>query len=228
MSSAGSPADRDDIRVLIVDDHPILRHMVHMACDAAGGLNVVGEASDGPGALEACGLLEPDVVVLDLMLPGMDGFDVVGRLREQGLEVRVLVLSAKSDDETALRCLRAGVDGYVDKSASIDRITGAIRAVARGEQVFAFEHERAAVAELGRRVRDARETSGVVGSLTRRELEVLRLIGKGLTTRQAASRLRLSPRTVETHIAKLYRKLEVRTRVQAVARAAALHLIELG
>jgi len=127
-----------------------------------------------------------------------------------------------------LECLRLGVHGYVDRSTGIRTIGTAIRRIGRGERVIDPALEQAAVMELGRFAKQAREGSEMAASLTRRELQILELISTGLTMRQTATRLGISPRTVETHVAKLYRKLAVRTRVQAVARAASLGLIDLG
>jgi DNA-binding NarL/FixJ family response regulator len=139
-----------------------------------------------------------------------------------------LVLTDRTHGRAVLECLRLGVHGYVDKASGIRTIGTAIRRIGRGERVIDRELEQAAVMELGRFARRAREGSEVAASLTPRELEILELISAGMTMRQVATRLGISPRTVETHVAKLYRKLAVRTRVQAVAKAASLGLIDLG
>jgi len=228
MSETSSQGNGRDLGVLIVDVHPVIRGVVRLACDASPLLRVVGEAADGEGALEMCRRLSPDVMVLDPALPGVDGLEVTRRLRSEGSPVGILVLAGRTDDQTLLECIRAGADGFLAKNAGVRSITEAIETIGGGGRVFTEEQERAAVAELGRMARQAREVSGVVARLTPRELEVLGLLGHGLTMKQVASRLGLSPRTVESHIAKLYRKLGVRTRVQAVARGASLGLIDLG
>ena len=215
-------------RVLIVEGHPVLREVVRTACDASPLLHVVGEARTGEEALEACRTVEPDVVLLDLTLPGMDGLEVARRLRGQGNDVRILVVSGRADDQTVFESIRAGVDGFLEKTASVRYITDALVRVAAGERVFTRDQERAAIAELGRLARRAREASGLVPSITPRELEVLGHLSRGLTMRQVASRLGVSIRTVETHVAKLYRKLGASNRVQALARATDLRLIDLG
>lgn len=220
----GTPA-----RVLIVEDHPLLRGVIRLACEDAPELEVVGEVEDGESALAACRTDQPDVVVLDLTLPGeIQGLDLARIVREEGLPLRILVLTGRTDDRALFESVSAGVDGYLEKTAGVRFIADALIRVARGERVFTPRQEQGAIAELGRRARQAREVTGVRAHLTDRELEILEYVALGLTVRQVATRLGLSPRTVETHLAKLYRKLGVRNRVQALSRAASLGLIELG
>jgi DNA-binding NarL/FixJ family response regulator len=216
------------IRVLVVDGHPVLRGVIRMACESTADLEVVGEAADVEGAAQAWEDHVPDVIVLDLDLPDGDGIEVIRRIRARSLGGRILVLTDRTHGGAVLDCLRLGVQGYVDKATSIRTIGTAIRKIARGERLIDPVLEQAAVMELGRFAKRAREGSAAAGALTPRELEVLGLMSGGLTMRQIATRLGISPRTVETHVAKLYRKLSVRTRVQAVARAASLGLIELN
>jgi DNA-binding NarL/FixJ family response regulator len=216
-------------RVLVVEDHPVLRGVVRLACEHTPGLELAGEVEDGQGALVAVGELRPDVVVLDLSLPGeLQGLDVARRIRAVADGPRILILTGRSDEQAVFDSIRAGADGYLEKTAGVRFIGAALLRVAAGERVFTPEQERMALDELGRLARQARESSGVRASLTDRELEILELVAIGLTVKQVATRLRLSPRTVETHIAKLYRKLGARNRVQAVSRAAALGIIELS
>jgi DNA-binding NarL/FixJ family response regulator len=216
-------------RVLIVEDHPILRGVVRLACEHSEDLLVDGEAADGASALEACRQLDPDVMVLDPALPGEpSALELVRTLHEEGSRTRVLVLTGRSDDGSVFASVRAGVDGYLDRSAGSGAIASAISRVAAGERVFSPEHERVAVRELGRLAKRVREVTGVRAAITDRELEILEYLSVGLTVKQVAGRLGLSPRTVETHIAKLYRKLGVRNRVQAISRAASLGLIRIG
>ncbi|MGE5460066.1 MAG: response regulator [Solirubrobacterales bacterium] len=218
-----------DVRVLVVEDHPVLRGVVRLACEHTPGLALAGEVGTGEEAVEACRELHPDVVVLDLSLPGaLQGLDVARAVRAEGTAGRLLVLTGRSDEEAVFDAIKAGADGFLEKTAGVRFIADALLRVGAGERVFTPEQEGIAVAELGRLARQARESSGVRASLTDRELEILELVSRGLTVKQVASRLGLSPRTVETHIAKLYRKLGVRNRVQAVSKAAALGLVELS
>jgi DNA-binding NarL/FixJ family response regulator len=216
-------------RIVIVEDHPVIRGVVRLACEHSRGLDVVAEVVDGEAAIELCRSLKPDILVLDLTLPGeVQGLDVARRLRAEGLPVRILVLTGRSDAQTVFESIRAGVDGYLEKTAGVRFIAEALRRVARGERVFTRDQERAAVAELGRMARNSREASSLGANLTARELEILEFVGVGLTVKQVASRLGLSPRTVEAHLAKVYRKLGVRNRVQALSRVSSLGLIQIG
>ena len=226
QGSRTSP-DRRSIpfRVVIIDDDDVLRQVVSIACAATAGLEVVGEAQGGEEGLALCERVAPDLVVLDLTLPGMGGLEVATRLRESRGPSRVLVFTAREDGETVLAAMRSGVHGFLAKSAAIDDVASAMLAVARGEPVFPPEHERAAVQELGRLARAARTATP---TLTRREITILQLLAEGLTLRQVGTNLGISHRTVESHVTKLYRKLGVKTRVQAMAQGASLGLIEFG
>lgn len=217
------------IRVLVVEDHPVLRGVIRLACEQTPGLALAGEAATGEEAVEAARALRPDVVVLDLSLPGeLQGLDVARTVREEGTVGRVLVLTGRTDERSIFEAMRAGVDGYLEKTSGMRFIAEALLRVGAGERVFTPEQERVALTELGRLARQAREASEVRAVLTDRELEILEHLARGLTVKQTATRLGISPRTVESHIAKLYRKLGARNRVQAVSRAAALGLVELG
>jgi DNA-binding NarL/FixJ family response regulator len=216
------------IRVLVVDDHPMVRDVIAMACRDRPSLDVVGEAGDGLEALELCRTLQPDVVVLDLGLPGLHGSDVIRLLRERGHPVRILVVSGRDDHAAIFESLRLGADAYLEKTRSVEHIAAAVEAVASGTQVFGMDQHRGALDALREIARRSRETARVSASLTAREGEVLDLIARGLTTRQMASHLGVSERTIETHVSHVYEKLEVRTRVQALQRATALRLIDLA
>lgn len=211
--------------LVVADAHPVVRRAVRMSCDALPGLQVVGEAESGSGVLEVCDALRPDVAVLDIALS--DGMDAIRGLNDRQLVDIVIVLTDRTDGPSVMDALRLGVEGYLVKSSALPTVGRQIRRVLDGERVISPEVQRIAVRELGAYVRMAREGSEVRASLTPREHEILMLISRGLTMRQMASRLGISPRTVETHMAKLYRKLDVRTRVQAVSRAVSLGLIDL-
>ncbi len=215
-------------RVLIVDDHPILRNVVRLACEASSLLEVVGEAADGERALQAHAALHPDVVVLDLILPGVDGLEVARRMKAERPETRILVLTGRTDGEAVLASMRAGADGFLVKTSGVRDIASAIERVGRGERVFAPEQERRAIQELGRLVRHSRQRTKAEALVTEREREVLQLLARGLTMQQVARRLGISPRTVESHVTKIYRKLDADSRVQAIWKAAGLGLIDLG
>jgi len=238
LSPAPDPKPRRDqarrraaavTRVLVVEDHPLLRTVIRVACEQAASLELVADMEDAESALEACRLDPPDVVVLDLSLAGeLQGLDLARLIRAEGLPIRILVLTARTDDEAVFESVTIGVDGYLEKTAGVRVIAEALERVARGERVFTSTQMRGAIAELGKRARLVREASGAKASLSDRELEVLRRAALGLTVGQVARRLGISPRTVETHLTNAYRKLGARNRVQAVARASELGLVQIG
>jgi DNA-binding NarL/FixJ family response regulator len=200
--------------------------MVRLACEADPELEVVGEVGTGEEALAMCADLRPDVLVLDLVLPGIDGFEVARRVTDGGGGPRILVISGRTDTEAVFTARRLGLAGYLPKTLFVEHITDAIRAVARGETVYTPEQERAAVEGLGDMLRRARERSRVSAALTERELDVLRLMAQSLSNKQVARRLNISTKTVETHISAIYRKLDATNRVAAVARAIALGIVD--
>jgi DNA-binding NarL/FixJ family response regulator len=214
------------LQILIVGGHPVILGVVRLACAGHADLEVAGEATTGEGALTLVAGTPADVVVLDLDLADVDGLEVLRKVRLDGFAGAVLILSDRTDGTTVLDAMRRGADGYLTKADGLRQVGSAIRRVAAGERVVDPSLEQAAVFELGRFVRQAREGSEVAGTLTARERQILELLSEGLTMQQIGRRLGISPRTVETHVAKLYRKLAVRTRVQAVARAASLGLID--
>ena len=222
---AGTPSDAR-IRVLVVDDHPMIRDVIRVVCTGSQRVEVVGEASDADSALREAERLSPDVVVLDQSLPGLDGIEVAARLKAALSDVRILLLADDADAQTVFECRRLGVEGIFDKADSVEGMVSAIEAVGEGTRIFTMEQERDAHDQLASMVRRVRHEHRVATSVTPRELDVLRCIAEGFTTRQTATRLGLSERTVESHIAKLYTKLGARTRIQAAIQATKLGLLE--
>lgn len=199
-----------------------------MACDASPQLTVAGEVGTGEAAIDAVRSLRPAVMVLDLAHPDLEGGDLVRRTRKERPDIRVLVLVNGTDDPTLFAVMKAGADGCLAKTASVEALREAVEMVAAGRRVFTPQQEQAAIVELGRMARHAREASALAASVTARELQILSYVSEGFTIRQVASRLGLSPRTVDTHIAKIYRKLGVTNRVRAIGRATELGLIDLS
>ena len=199
-----------------------------MACDASPCLTVAGEVGTGDAAIDAVRSLRPSVMVVDLSLPDLEGGDLVRRTRTERPDIRVLVLVNRTDDPTVFAVMKAGADGCLAKTASVQALREAVEMVAAGRRVFTPQQEQAAIVELGRMARHAREASALSASVTARELQILSYVSEGFTIRQVASRLGLSPRTVDTHIAKIYRKLGVTNRVRAIGRATELGLIDLS
>ena len=214
------------VRAVVAAAHPVVRSVIDLACREAD-VTVTAKVETAIAAIDACRADTPDLLVLDLELPDADGFRVLGDLGDDDRPESILVLSDRADGDVVLRALRLGVRGYVTKAEGLRGLSNTIRRVLAGERVIAPGLEQDAVLALGRFARRAREGAEVAADLTSREQQVLELLSEGQTMRQIATRLSISPRTVETHVAKLYRKLGVRTRVQAVSRAATLGLVEL-
>lgn len=198
------------IRLLIADDHPIVRDGLRGMFDADPGVEVVGEAEDGARAVELAVALHPDVVLMDLRMPGTDGVTAIRELADRGVPARVLVLTTYDTDSDVLPAIEAGATGYLLKDAHSAELTRGVRAAARGESVLTPS---VATKLMGRMRGPAREP------LSRRELDVLALIARGATNRDAASRLFISEATVKTHLLHIYAKLDVNDRAAAVAAA---------
>jgi DNA-binding NarL/FixJ family response regulator len=199
------------IRVLIVDDHPVVRDGLRGML-TGGGFTVVAEAADGAEALALAEEHQPDVVLMDLRMPGVDGVTAIGRLIERGIPAKVLVLTTYDTESDVLRAIEAGATGYLLKDAHRDELFRAVRAAARGEAVLAPS----VASRLMGRVRTPAPVSEV---LSGRELEVLGLIARGATNREAARQLFISEATVKTHLMHIYGKLGVNDRAAAVATA---------
>jgi DNA-binding NarL/FixJ family response regulator len=197
------------IRVVLVDDHAVLRAGLAQLLGASGDIEVVGTASDGREALSVVEEVRPDVVLMDLQMPGTDGVAATRSINEAGLGTEVLVLTSYSDGERIVAALDAGAVGYLLKDAEPDEVLAGIRAVSRGESPL---HPRAARALLGAR-RQASASDEV--SLTPREQEVLSLVRQGLANKQIARRLGISERTVKAHLTSVFQRLGVEDRTQA-------------
>ncbi|MBA3738726.1 MAG: response regulator transcription factor [Actinobacteria bacterium] len=216
----------DVVHAVVAAGHPVVRSVIDIACSEAG-VTVLAKVDTASAAIEACRSRRPELLVLDLELPDAGGFRVLSDLDDVDRPEAVLVLSDHAEGDLVLRALRLGARGYVTKAEGLRDLSSTITRVLAGERVIAPGMEQDAVLALGRFARRAREGAEVAADLTSRERQVLELLSDGHTMRQIATRLGISPRTVETHVAKVYRKLGVRTRVQAVSRAATLGLVEL-
>jgi DNA-binding NarL/FixJ family response regulator len=214
-------------RVAIAGGHPVIRGVVRLACASVPGVQLVAEAAT-MAEVRQVGRQSPDLLVLDLDLSDGDGLEALRSLREEGFRGAVLALTDRTDGGVVLDALKLGVLGYLNKTDDLRILDVAIRRIVAGERLIAPELQEAAVMALGRFAKRAREGSEMSAKLTPREREILEMVSDGLTMQQIGRRLSISPRTVETHVAKLYRKLGVRTRVQAVSRAASLGMIDLG
>lgn len=213
------------IRVLTVDDHAVVRAGVHQLLESQSEVVVVGEAASGPEALAQAATLKPDVILMDIAMPGMTGLEAAGLLREQCPDVKVLILTMHEDDGYFFHALRAGAAGYILKEASPAELVSAIRVVCGGGVYFHPSMARRllddylSLSETG----GSRETP--VETLTEREQEVLRLTAAGRTSRQIAELLYLSPRTVERHRTNIMTKLNLHNRASLIRYAVSRGLI---
>lgn len=210
-------ASDEPVRVLLADDQRLVRESLATLLGLLGGIELVATASDGEEALALSGRHRPDVVLMDLRMPRMDGIEATRRLREQQPDVRVIALTTYADDESVLGALRAGARGYLTKDASSHDIHTAILTVAAGAAALDPAVQSHVVAALSD---DARRSASAVPSLpddlTPREAEVLALIAEGLTNAEIAERLVVSPTTIKSHINHLFSKAGLRDRTQAV------------
>jgi DNA-binding NarL/FixJ family response regulator len=204
------PADGAPIRLLIADDHPVVRDGLSGMFASDPGFEVVGEAADGAEALRLAQTLRPDVILMDLRMPGMDGVTAIGELARRGIPVRVLVLTTYDTDSYVLPAIEAGATGYLLKDAPRDELLRAVRAAAHGEAVLAPS----VAARLMSRFR-----APAAGPLSQRELQVLELVAAGSTNRDVAAGLFISEATVKSHLLNIYGKLGVGDRAAAVAEA---------
>ncbi|MDH4042949.1 MAG: response regulator transcription factor [Gemmatimonadota bacterium] len=198
------------IRVVVADDHAIVREGIRQVLDGTEGISVVGEAANGPEAFERAQTLVPDVVVLDVSMPGESGLEVAKRLKRALPATRVLMLSVYDNTEFVLEAVRAGADGYLLKDSSPSELRAAIRKVTAGESAFSA----AAARQLSTALREEeanRERAERVASLTARELDVLQHVVAGQTNKETAAVLGISHRTVETHRENILKKLGVRS-----------------
>ncbi|GII86827.1 DNA-binding response regulator [Sphaerisporangium siamense] len=200
------------IRVLIADDHPVVRQGLRTFLGLQDDLEVVGEAADGAEAVELAASLAPDVLLLDLKMPVLDGLGALGRLAERGVGARVIVLTSVSDKGDVAPAMRSGAAGFLYKDVDPAALVQAIRAVHGGQVLLAPE---AADAMLAGRGAEAGRAPGPIAVLTEREREVLALIASGLSNREIARRLVVAEKTVKTHVSNVLMKLGVQDRTQA-------------
>lgn len=216
----------DPIRLLLADDHAVVRSGLRLLLEAQPDMAIIGEAEDGEGAIRRTAELQPDVVLMDIEMPGMNGIEATRRIKAQSPRTAVLALTMYEDDQYFFEMLRAGASGYVPKRAAPDELASAIRAVSRGE---VFLHPSLA----GRLVqdyllrRDVEEQEPPADDLTPREQEVLTLIAEGLSNNEIADQLVISAKTVDRHRENIMRKLNLHNRVDLVKYALRKGLIDL-
>jgi NarL family two-component system response regulator YdfI len=202
-------------RVLIADDHLIIRQGLRLILETEDDLDLVGEASDGAEALRLCAELRPDVVLMDLRMPGMDGITAIEKLRQTMPEVAVVILTTFNEDELMLRGIRAGARGFLLKDTDRATLFDAIRAAARGETLLKPE-----IMSRLLNVAAAPAAESNPFHLTEREREVLSAVARGQRSKEIAFDLHITERTVKAHLASIYQKMGVDSRAAAIAVAA--------
>ena len=207
----------EPLRVLVVDDHPMFRDGLRALLASSPDAELVGEAATGEEALALTAELRPDLVVMDVQMPGIDGIETTRRVLRESPEVRVLVVTMFEDDATVFSAMRAGARGYVLKGANYAEMLRAIKAVGDGEAVFGPQIA-SRLADYFASIRPA-EPPQVFPELSEREREILDLIAGGLKNPEIARRLYLSPKTVRNHVSNILTKLQVADRTQAIIRA---------
>ena len=205
----------DPIRILIADDHLIVREGLRLILEAADGMELVGEAADGAEAVRLASQLQPDVVLMDLRMPGMDGLAAIERLQATHPDIAVVILTTYNEDDLMVRGLRAGARGFLLKDTGRETLFNAIRAAARGEMLLKPD----VVARLLTQKKPSVSSSNGLG-LTDREREVLEGVAQGERSKEIAVRLGITERTVKAHLTSIYNKLGVDSRAAAVAAAA--------
>lgn len=203
-------------RVVIADDHAAIRTGLRMMLEGPGDISVVGEASDGEQAISVVREQRPDVVLMDIRMPGLDGIGATERVVAENI-CPVLILTTFDIDDYVLRSLRAGAAGFLLKTASAAEIIGAVRAVARGDAVLAHEVTKTVISALGPREAGhvSTPTTDTLDALTERERDVLRCVSDGLSNAEIAAALVISEATVKTHVSRILMKLGLQSRVQA-------------
>jgi len=227
----GSAADDGPtVRVLVVDDHALFRRGLRSVLEAEPGVVVVGEAADGVEAVEQVEALAPDVVMLDVRMPRLDGIDACARIKEARPATRVVMLSVSEDDADLYAAIRAGASGYLLKEVGVEEVVDCVRAVSRGQSLVSPRLAGKLMDEfaaLARRTADAPRAS-TAPRLTERELEVLGLVAEGLNNGEIAKRLFISQNTVKNHVRNILEKLQLHSRMEAVMYAVREKILDLG
>jgi two-component system, NarL family, response regulator LiaR len=206
------------IRVMLVDDHTMVRHGLATFLKVFDDLQLVGEADNGEAAIELCAKILPDVILMDIVLPKMDGVTAIRAIRKQHPKIQIIALSSFKEGNTIKNALEAGAIGYLLKDISADDLAQAIRAAYTGRATLSPEAAQALV-------RNANQPPTPINDLTKRECEVLSLMIEGLNNKQIAEKLTVSPSTIKSHVSNILGKLEVTSRTEAVILALKNHII---
>jgi DNA-binding NarL/FixJ family response regulator len=216
------------IKVLIVDDQALIRAGFRMILDAQPDLEVVGEAADGSTAIDAVRTLRPDVVLMDIRMPGVDGIEATRRLTELNMPSKIVILTTYDLDEYVFDALAAGASGFLLKHVPPEELVHGVRVAASGDALLAPSITKRLIEEFAKHRAPVRAGGTDLHTLTDREQEVIRLLGRGLSNPEIARELKVGEATVKTHVAHVLDKLELRDRVQAVIFAYEIGLIKPG
>jgi DNA-binding NarL/FixJ family response regulator len=222
VSTVTDPATAP-IRVLLVDDHAVVRRGLRSFFDLLDDIDVVGEASDGNEAIAEARRLAPDVVLMDLLMPNLDGLGAIAAIKAAQPEIEIVAVTSFIEEEKVTAALEAGATGYLLKDAEADDVAAAVRAAHNGE----VHLDPAVAGLLARRMRE-RRTQPKVEQLTERELEVLSLVGRGASNKQIAAALFITERTARTHVSNILGKLGLASRTQAALYAVENKLVQPG
>ncbi|MFC8533818.1 response regulator [Streptomyces sp. NPDC057249] len=228
QDAGGAAAAPSPVRVVLADDQPLVRAALRMVMADTPDIEVVGEAGTGGEAVRLAAQLAPDVVVMDIRMPGMDGIEATERIAAQGGAAHVVVLTTFDDDDYVYGALRAGAAGFLVKDMALDDILAAVRVVASGDGLIAPSVTRRLIKEFAARPSPAAPVPAPLTAITDREREVLALVGGGLSNAEIAERLVISVATAKTYLTRLLAKLGARDRVQLVIIAYEAGLVSPG
>ena len=224
LQQAGKLGTREKLTVLIADDHPLVREALHRTLEGEEDIEVVAEAGDGEEAVKLASELKPNVAVMDIIMPKLNGIEATKKIKEIAPDTAILILTAYDDDEYVLGLLNAGAAGYLLKSARGRDLVGAIRAIRSGESVL---HPKIIAKLLKRAAIAPAEEHKPLELLSGRESEVLRLVALGMSNREIAEKLFLSQRTVKAHLTNVFNKLSVASRSEAIIKGLQWGLVTL-
>jgi DNA-binding NarL/FixJ family response regulator len=224
LRQAGKLGTREKLTVLIADDHPLVREALHRALESEADIQVVAEAGDGEEAVKLASELKPNVAVMDIVMPKLNGIEATRKIKEIAPDTAILILTAYDDDEYVLGLLDAGAAGYLLKSARGRDLAGAIRAITSGESVL---HPKIIAKLLKRATIAPAEEHKASDLLSERESEVLKLVTSGMSNKEIAEKLFLSQRTVKAHLTSVFNKLTVASRSEAIVKGLQWGLVTL-
>ncbi len=228
MSENGTEATDDRIRVMICDDHALFRRGLIMVLEAEDDIVVVGEAEDGRDAVERVADIVPDVVLMDVRMPEIDGIEATRLIAERAPSAKILMLTVSDEENDLYEAIKAGATGYLLKEISIEEVASAVRAVVSGQSLISPSMASKLLTEFTNLAKRADERTSVpTPRLTERELEVLRLVAQGMSNREIAGELYISENTVKNHVRNILEKLHLHTRMEAVMYAVREKLLDI-